>query len=268
MDSLTFENAEALPLLKDKAIDEASGITASWHHNNAFWAHNDSGDAPRIFLISTDGETLATVYLENIEARDWEDIALNVEDSIAYIYIAETGDNREVYEDKYIYRFAEPFLENGETEIYITDIETIRFAYPEKARDAESLLIDPLTRDIIVVSKREKFSKIFELKYPYSKDTVNILVEKGELPFRNTVAGDISADGKEVLLKTYDEVFYWKRKGNESIAKLLITDCVRIPYLREPQGEAIAWSKAGDSFFTLSEEYQSIPARFYRYKKR
>lgn len=268
MDSTLFELSKELPILENEAINEASGIAASWYHENAFWIHNDSGDKPRLFLVDTQGKTLATLTLYNIEARDWEDIALNVEDSIPYLYVAEIGDNQAQYEDKYIYRFPEPTLENGETEITISAIDIIQFAYPQRARDAESLLVDPLTKDILIISKREEFSKIFELAFPYSYDTVNVLVEKGELPFRNTVAGDISPDGKGVLLKTYDEVFYWERKGKESAAELLTTQGVRIPYFREPQGEAIAWGKEGTTFYTLSEEYMQKPARFYKYKRK
>lgn len=268
MDSTLFELYKELPILEDDDINEASGIVASEYHKGAFWTHNDSGDKPRLFLVNTGGKTITTLTIKGIEARDWEDIALNVEDSISYIYIAEIGDNQGQYDDKYIYRFPEPKLENGETEVTISDFETIKFAYPQKARDAESLMIDPLTKDIIIISKREEFSKIFELKYPYSKDAINILVEKGELPFRNTVAGDISSDGQGVLLKTYDEIFYWKRIGNESIANLLTTPSVRIPCFREPQGEAIAWDREVNAFYTLSEEYRSEPTRFYQYKKR
>ncbi|MEM0912691.1 MAG: hypothetical protein AAGJ37_17080 [Pseudomonadota bacterium] len=267
MDSSLFLPFQALPLLKDDEIDEASGIAASRYHKDAFWVHNDSGDKPRLFLVNKYGHTLAVLELEGLGARDWEDVAINVENDIPYIYVAEIGDNRGQYQDKYIYRFPEPSLDGDEIKIVISDIDTIQFAYPVKARDAESLMVDPITKDIVIISKREKFSKIFELKYPYSKEEINVLVEIGELPFRNTVAGDISPDGQKVLVKTYDEVFFWRRQNGESIAELLTKASVRVPYQREPQGEAIAWSREGDAFYTLSEERNGVPARFYEYKK-
>lgn len=265
MDESLFKPYRALPLLQDDDINEASGIAASRYHKDAFWVHNDSGDAPRLFLVNTAGETLAVAELDGIEARDWEDIAINVEDGISYIYVAEIGDNLGQYEDKYIYRFPEPTLENNESSIVISDIDTIQFAYPIKPRDAEILIVDPLTKDIVIISKREKLSKIFELKYPYSTSDVNELVEIGELPFRNTTAGDVSPDGRKVLVKTYDEVFYWQRTNDESIAELLTRTSVRIPVFREPQGEAIAWNTESDAFYTLSEERNGIPTRFYEY---
>ncbi len=267
MDTSLFHTQTAFPVLNDDDIDEASGIAASQYHQDAFWVHNDSGDKPRLFLVNTSGETLAIATLKGLKARDWEDIAINLEDGVPYIYVAEIGDNKAQYNDKFIYRFPEPMYIDSETNIAITDFETIEFAYPVATRDAESLLVDPLTKDIVVVSKRETHSKIFELAYPYSKDDVNVLIEKGELPFRNAVAGDVSRDGSEILLKTYDEIFLWRRTGNESIADVLLRDSVRIPYQREPQGEAIAWSKDGHAFYTLSEERKNIPTRFYEFRK-
>lgn len=265
MDKSLFTPYRALPLLMDNDINEASGMAASRYHKDAFWVHNDSGDAPRLFLVNTSGETLAIAQLDGIDARDWEDIAINVEDGVSYIYVAEIGDNLGQYEEKYIYRFPEPTLENNESSVVISDIDTIQFAYPVKPRDAEILIVDPLTKDIVIISKREKFSKIFELKHPYSTSDVNELVEVGELPFRNTTAGDISPDGRKVLVKTYDEVFYWQRTSDESIAELLTQTSVRIPYFREPQGEAIAWDIQSNAFYTLSEERNGVPARFYEY---
>ncbi len=263
MDSTLFAQAEALPELQDDAIDEASGLVASVQTPGAFWTHNDSGGKAQLFLVSSEGKTLTTVTLEGIKARDWEDIALHVEDSIPYLYIAEMGDNRAQYEDKYLYRFAEPLA--SQTSVAQADITTIPFAYPEHTRDAETLLIDPLTGDIVIVSKREEFSRVYELKAPFSTDTVNILTWIGELPFRNAVGGDVSANGEEVLVKTYDEVFLWKRTKGASLAQTLTQPAVRIPYLRELQGEAIAWNREGTAFFTLSEESNEIAAKLYRY---
>lgn len=36
---------------------------------------------------------MADVELQGTTCRDWEDIAINVEDGISYIYLADIGDN-------------------------------------------------------------------------------------------------------------------------------------------------------------------------------
>ena len=54
-----------------------------------FWAHNDSGDVPRIFAIDRSGALRATVAVNVPAAVDWEDIAIDGKT----IYIGDIGDN-------------------------------------------------------------------------------------------------------------------------------------------------------------------------------
>ena len=44
-------------------------------------------------LSSRPGRRLVDVELQGTTCRDWEDIAINVEDGISYIYLADIGDN-------------------------------------------------------------------------------------------------------------------------------------------------------------------------------
>ena len=81
-------------------------------------------------------------------------------------------------------------------------------------------------------------------------------------------AGEISADGQQILLKNYDAVLYWKRKENESIVETLgrLRD-ISAPYIREVQGEAICFPLNGKGYFTVSERASQdvdIPLYFYR----
>lgn len=46
-----FARAERTGSLHNEAIDEASGLAASWRHEDLLWVHNDSGDEPRLFLM-------------------------------------------------------------------------------------------------------------------------------------------------------------------------------------------------------------------------
>ena len=49
----------------------------------------------------------------------------------------------------------------------------------------------------------------------------------------------ISPDGSELIVRTYANVFYWKRKDGQSIADALQKGTIRsLPYNLEPQGEA------------------------------
>lgn len=66
-------------------------------------------------------------------------------------------------------------------------------------------------------------------------------------------AGDISRDGKEVVIKSYIYIFYWDRKTDETIPQCLKRVFIGLPYNPEKQGEAIGFTKDGRSYYTISE---------------
>ena len=128
-------------------------------------------------------------------------------------------------------------------------------------------MIDPITADIYIVSKREKEVHIYRMPNPKkTKDTYE-MEKVGKLHFHKAIAGDISPDGSEILIKNYANIYYWKRNPGESVADALKREPVRLPYVREPQGEAIAWKPDGSAFYTISEERHRIPTHVYIYKR-
>jgi hypothetical protein len=74
------------------------------------------------------------------------------------------------------------------------------------------------------------------------------------------VAGDISASGREILIKNYAEAFYWCRGDSQTVAEALAAAPTPVPYTMEPQGEAIAWGADGRGYYTTSEEPSGIEA--------
>jgi hypothetical protein len=71
-----------------------------------------------------------------------------------------------------------------------------------------------------------------------------------------------------VLLKNYNEIYYWKRNSNEPILEVLKRKPIKIDYDREPQGEAIAWKLDGSGFYTLSESKLIVGGNLYFYKRK
>jgi hypothetical protein len=279
-----FESGISLGQLADRTINEASGIAASRVNQGMLWTHNDSGDKARIFLIDSLGRTMMEVKLPGIRNRDWEDMAAGPgpDSTKSYVYIAEIGDNDARYEVKYIYRFEEPFFRGADTTIL--QVDSIRFVYPDGNRDAETVMVDPLTRDLFILSKREKKVNLYRLPFPQpvaEVATAELAVagldfhrlgeEKGYHPryFNQVVGGDISPDGSEVLVKDYSSVYYWKRRQGESINELLQRTPEILPYAPEARGEGIAFSLNGWGYYTISEEVDGhIPHLvFYRRKK-
>jgi hypothetical protein len=235
----------------DSRLAEASGLVASVANPGFFWTINDSGNPAEVFLIDQHASIRLVCTLANIKNRDWEDIAIDLADNGKnYLYVADIGDNSSQYESKMIYRFEEPVLSKTE-EIIISNFETFVLRMPDDKPDAETILIDPKTHHLFMISKRQDASSLYVAPYPLSG--IMAFQKILSMPFRQIVAGSISSDGRKVLLKNYSTIYLWERTGNESISELLAKEPKNVPYQREQQGEAIAWSRDGTQFYTLSE---------------
>ena len=262
-------------------IKECSGIIASRKYLDIFWVHNDSGDKNRIFALNKSGNHVGQFYLKNCKARDWEDIAIGPgpmkhQD---YIYVGDIGDNLSIKNIKSIYFFPEPDIVINKVPIIdtIRDVKTINFKYSDGNFDAETLLIDPITNDIIILTKREEKIRIYRLPYPRSITDINIAIldtvidfypDYGSANFRRISGGDISRDGKEILIKSYIDVFHFSRLDNQSISDAISENFpTLVEYEIEPQGEAICWHPNNFGYYTVSEENNDIPAMLHFYPK-
>jgi len=263
-------------------IDEASGLVASQKNENVFWTHNDSGGDNCLYAFNANGIHLGRYYLQGFSLRDWEDLSIGpgpIQDS-SYLYVGEIGDNSAQYNEKYIYRLLEPTVSSTQSPVNITlsDVETITVIYPDQKRDAETLLIDPWTKDLYIFSKREEFNKIYQIPFPQSVTnvitaelvgTVDLYPNQNNSGNQSTwlVAGEMSTDGFEIVLKSYEHIMYYSREENGSFMSAFDSDPVIVPYIPETQGEALAWLPNGFGYFTVSEENNGIPAYLYFYPR-
>jgi len=256
--------------LNNKELKEISGIAASVNNPKLLWAHNDSGNGADIFLLDDHLDIKLTCTLAGVENRDWEDIAVGPgpDASKSYVYIADIGDNEARHQYKYIYRFEEPVLNKIQGEnITITSVDQITFQLSDTRKDTETLLLDPRTKNLYIVSKREEPVSLYELKYPYHKEDTLVANKLMSLPFTQIVGGDFSANGKEILMKNYNKVYYWNSSA-KSITDVLKESPLEIPYETEPQGESITWATDGSGFYTLSEERKKEKSYLYFYKRK
>lgn len=249
-----------------KRLEEASGLAASVNNPGYFWTINDSGNPAEVFLLDDHANIKLVCQLTKATNRDWEEIRVASDSGKSYLYIADIGDNNAEYDLKFIYRFEEPVLAKAK-KLIIEDIDTLIVKMPDGKRDTESVMIDPSTHDLYVLSKREDSIGLYVSRYPFSKDTL-VLDKILTMPFHNIVSGDISADGQEILLKIYDEIYYWKRSVNENISELLTKVPIELPYSREKQGEAITWALNGSGYYTLGESSKEDQAQLMFYKRK
>lgn len=233
-------------------IDEASGLVDSWSMRGHLWVEEDGGTPTQLSLLSYDGSLTGRYALPGTTNRDWEDLTIGPgpQPNTTYLYLADIGDNNATNDVNTIYRFTEP----GSLTETVRDLTQIQFRYPDGPRDAETLLLDPLTRDLWIVTKRETKVQLYRLAYPQSTSGISTAERIGELPLSLVTGGCLSADGGEIILKTYTGLYYWSRQSGESVGQALLrAEPRQLGYQLEPQGEAVCFDKEGKGFFTLSE---------------
>ena len=262
--------------LKGRELDEISGIAASGINNNLYYIENDSGDTSRFFSIDPTGKNYATIYFkgdskEEFGVNDCEDIAVGPGPIAgkSYLYDGDIGDNYSEHPYITVYRMEEQ-KDWADTGIKHAVAVPIHFKYPDGPKDAESLMIDPIEKLIYIVSKRRDSVGIYTSPLIYKPNDTLILTLRGKLffggikPFKWITAGDISKDGTQILLRSYDKVYYWQRPLNEPVWKVMLAQKPQeLPYTMEKQGEAIGFTPDGKGYYTTSEGVYS-PIYYYK----
>ena len=261
---LFAQSPQILGKVKTDKIQEASGLAASATMPGYYWTHNDSGGKNEVYLLDSQAKLVSAVRLKNAFNRDWEDIAENIGPvpNKHYVYVGDIGNNAKLGIDVMIYRFPSPTTVPPEKAAVNADALFLK--YPDGARDAETLMVDPIGKCFYIVSKREKQVSLYKVptQYFYFKDKQEAVLEKVlTLPYTWITAGDISQDGHHVMIKDKDNIYYWRREGNEPIEETMARPATILPYVPEKQGEGVTFSVDNGGYLTISEGKH--PALFY-----
>lgn len=257
-------------VVQDPAVNEASGLVASVQNPGVFWVHNDSGDTPRVFAMRADGTVLATYDVAGIGAIDWEDMARGPGPvpGVSYLYLADIGDNPAARTFVTVYRVPEPLVDQAAVgaQVSLPGAVALEMEYPAGAHDAETLLADPLTGDLFVVTKcfstsgcTDGVSHVYRYPFPHQDGVRVTLSEVATIPFagpafvHSATAGDVSAAGDRIAVRTYTQALLWDRAPGDTIAQALATSPCSIAVPPEIQGETFAFSPDGASYSSVSE---------------
>ena len=257
-----FLGGQQVGTLKSGSINEASGIAASRKNAGVLWVHNDSGDSARVFAINTKGIHLGIYNFKGAGAQDWEDIAIGPgpDPNKDYLYIGDIGDNASNRSFIKVYRVPEPVIDTNQSpaDVNLTGVKSIRLKYPDGARNAEALMVDPITSDLYIISK-EASSKIYHAVYPQSTTQVTTMELVATLPWGWAVGGDISRRGDMIIVKGYYNASVWHRPAGTHLWEAFNGQECQVPLIWEPQGEAICFDANGCGYYTVSEgSYQPI----------
>ena len=208
--------------------------------------------------MNRSGRHLGIYHIAGAANRDWEDIAIGPgpDPSRDYLYIGDIGDNKAVRPSIKVFRIPEPHvsLNQDPVNINLTGAQSITLVYPDGPHDAETLLVDPATRDIYVITKRDARSGLYRASYPQSTTETITLEFKCKLPWSGAVAGDICPAGNMIIVKSYFNASIWLRPAGTNLWDSFSDDPCPAPLVYEPQGEAICFDPNACGYYTVSEK--------------
>lgn len=214
---------------------------------------------------------------------DWEDVTHATIDQKNYLFIGDIGDNRALRKSITVYKVAELDLTSQRPK-EIDVLQSIELFYEDGARDAEALLYDTQTNELIIVTKRDQRSRVYaatlkDTQGPITAElklvgTLQIEPLATDIPQMRSylhyiTAADQHEDGS-VVIKNYFRTWMYTNPEGLPLKQLLTQNKPQqLPYLLEQQGEAIGIGIDSNTYFTTSEcaddGASHIPQPHYRY---
>ena len=145
--------------------------------------------------------------------------------------------------------------------IETNDWQVFNFRYDERISfNAESMMIDPSTRDLLIVTKSTipPYAYVYKTFLDIEPGSMGILENTGiTLMLPDATDATTSADGQVVIVRLYVGAFFWPRRPRQS-SKSTIVDILReeeclVSVGMQRQGESVALNPLGTSYFTHSE---------------
>ncbi|MEV0537491.1 hypothetical protein [Kitasatospora sp. NPDC050463] len=225
--------------ISDPRITESSGLAASLAHPGVYWTHNDSDDGPYVYAVDSQGRTVATVTLRGVEPRDVEAISIGPD---GRVYVGDIGDNLGgKWPEVWIYAFAEP------AELRDQTVEVVRYRvrYEDGPRDAEALMVHPVTGRAYIASKRQGGGSLYQGPEKLSAAGVNTFRRIGDVPW--VTDGAFSPDGTRLVLRGYfaATLYRWQDGAPAELGSL------SAPLQR--QGESVTFTADGRALLYGSE---------------
>ena len=252
----------------DGDLREISGMAASRTHPGTLWVLNDGGNDHALYALSRIGRRQARIEIDGVVNTDWEDLAAFELDGRRYLLIADTGDNGGLRRTLQLHVVEEPArLRDGRAR----PAWSIAFRWPDGARDCEAVAVDAAAGEVLLISKKRHPAELFAV--PLRPGAGRVAARRlGTLagiprasaeqrradPARarlhgQVTAADISPDGRQLAVLTYDDLVLYRRQPGEPWARAVARAPRVHPLPLIPQAEALAWSRGGAGLFATGE---------------
>lgn len=220
----------------DPAIVESSALVAL---GDLFVTVNDSGDSGRVFVVDRSGDTVGVTSWDG-DAVD--DEALAPADA-GSVWVGDLGDNGGSRESVEVLK-----VPVGREDQHVSP-ERYELVYPGGARDAETLMANPRTGQLFVVSKNLFGGTIYAAPRHLSADHANRLRPVADsLGFATD--GAFFPDGRHYVVRDYGSATVYSFPAHEKVGSF------ELP--KQRQGEAIAVDAAGAVFVGTEGQFSDV----------
>jgi hypothetical protein len=297
----------------DDELRGISGLAASRAHQHTLWAISDTATKLFSIRVRDDGVKVRKVDVRGVDRFDWEDLAWFEDGGVPFLLIADVGTNREQTVARrhdgaqvgQLHVLREPSPKQKKVDV----LRTITFELPcEPIRDIESVAVDAVRRQVLLVEKRAADKRLLVLDLdrdhhaPTAADWTSIALpdldpwdrQPDDLASRhlyqtswrrNPTALDLLGD--QAVLLTNRHAYVYTRAGDASWRdafaqrpmQLQVPFTVDLPERAPrtlpagttpilPQREAICFAPDGDVVFVASERRDGPEAWLVRFPRR
>jgi hypothetical protein len=274
-----WSGPEPVGIVTDERLDEISGLAAARRHPGLYWAINDGGNSSDLHLMTAEGEHRGRVAIAGVANLDWEDLASFRLDGKDYLLVADTGDNGGIRQDLLLHVIEEPAALDAPAAV----AWTVRFRWPDGPRDCEAVAVDPVSGEVLLISKKRVPPELFRVPLrPPAGDAAPVVAELlGTLPgiaqpeaedlersplygrYRAQITGaTLSPNGRVLAVLSYRSLHFLVRPQRGAWAPALARPRagLELPFI--PQAEAIGFALDGRSLLIGSEQLPSPLWRF------
>ena len=232
---------DVVATITDERIPESSALVQSTIDPNLAYTINDSGNDNVVYVIDLgSGDVVGTATID-VTADDTEAMAIGGD---GRLYVADIGDNSVSRRTVGLYAIDQPG--RGDTTV-TPDVYPVR--YSDGPSDAETLLVDPATGRMSIVTKNLLAGEVYQLPKHLSENRVNLARSLNVNTPGMVTDGAYLPDGSAVLLRTYIDIAVysipdWHKLGS-------------IDTPRMPQSESLAAWNDGRSVLVGTEKLPS-----------
>ena len=243
-------------VVTDPRITEASGLVSSVRHAGVVWTHQDSGHPAQVFAVDPRGATVAVVSLRGVQPTDWESMAMTRDAAGRWMLaMGDIGDNAARRPEVRVLLVREP---NVLRDVRLRVQRTLRLQYPQGAADAETLVADPRTQRLYIVTKGLLGGDMYAVPPQAWPGGTDATAQSRVWPLSPVAHVDMSAvtdgaflpDGR-LVLRNYGSMTVFEDPAKAAGGTLVPESTVVLP--EEPQGESVALGPGGTSLLVGSE---------------